>query len=546
MAVQDQSQNQLREIGGVIRRRAAQIALPAVVLLALGYAMSTLVPRKYTAQTGLEVRETTTPIRGQGVDEKTIQRDVSNTTWQITQFERVWRVIKTLEWPEYTALKPAEQYEFVRDTIANIQVWVSPPSANLQGSRLIQIKYSDTEPGRAEQFLNRLRDTFTREVLERYRNDARKALEVLKNEKDRAAALAKQRDEEAAKLKKDSGVSATQQAPGGGRQRDEDPVFTRWSQAQLKYDQTQFQLASAVAALGLLQKQFREAPPEVPELLTYGGVPLEQELALIEKEIADQEELQKGLRPLNSIYMRAEYRIAQLREKEAALKERATAPTSQTTMRPNPLREQLAAKVQQKEIEIEEARGLLAQLELDLKQLRTQQAERVEVFSRIQELDREAAIAAKNYEDATNAYNTQLRVVDLITDAYSNPFEVTELARAPKTPSSPSDAIVIAAGLVLGLGLGLLWALIDEYGRNGFRGVSDATRSLAVPALGIVNQIRTRRERQSRRARGAVVGASTLALAAAIAWVSWSYEHRPEVLGPDLVRALDGARKALR
>jgi hypothetical protein len=133
-----------------------------------------------------------------------------------------------------------------------------------------------------------------------------------------------------------------------------------------------------------------------------------------------------------------------------------------------------------------------------------------------------------------------------LTDALSNPFELTELARAPKNPSSPSDAIVIAAGLLLGLGLGLLWALIDEYGRNGFRGVSDATRSLAVPVLGIVNRIRTRAQMRALRLRGAVVGASTVALALAIAWVSWSYERQPEVLGRPLVEALDGLKKALR
>jgi hypothetical protein len=68
--------------------------------------------------------------------------------------------------------------------------------------------------------------------------------------------------------------------------------------------------------------------------------------------------------------MRAEYRISQLREKEAALKERASAPTSETTMLPNPQRVALAAKIQANELEIEEAKGLKAQLELDLKDLR--------------------------------------------------------------------------------------------------------------------------------------------------------------------------------
>jgi capsular polysaccharide biosynthesis protein len=183
MPLQDQNQNQLREIAQALRRRLWQVLLPGAVFLSLAYALATLMPKTYTAQTTLELRESTIPIGGQGFDATAIQRDVTNTPWQIKQFERVRRVLEKLEWPEYTTLAPMEQAEFVRDTILDIMV--ATPFANpnkIQGSTQIVIAYKNTDPQRAEQFVNRLRDAYTSEVLDRYRTDAKKALEVLRNQ----------------------------------------------------------------------------------------------------------------------------------------------------------------------------------------------------------------------------------------------------------------------------------------------------------------------------------------------------------------------------
>ena len=546
MAGQEPSSNQVADIARVLQRRAGQIVVPAAVVLALGVSLARLMPQKYTATTGIELRETTLPIGGQGFDEKTIQRDVTSTGWQITGFERVRRVIDKLEWPEYVQLSEMAKPEFVRDEIKQIVVSVQP-AKNLQGSSLIRVGYTNADPQRAEQFLNRLRDAYISEVLDRFRNDAKRSLELLRNQMTLAADQAHDRDEEAAKYKKDYGISATQQAPGGGRQRDEDPVFTRLTQAGVRLSDTESQIAADSAGLAALKEQLADEPPEIPSApASFGGLSFDDELEKIEKEIENLRDSQRGYTDKHSTYVGAELKIRKLTQKAAALREKATAPQLQETMKPNPRREALLTQIQQKELALKQAEGLKRQLEKEIEELRAENARRVEIYRQIQELDRKAQVAADDFARISATYLRQKSFVDIINEGVSNPFEVTEQARAPTVPSSPSSGIVTAAAAVLGLGIGLIWALASEFGRNGFRGAADATRGLAIPVLGVVNRILTRSERRSIAVRRAVVAASTGALVAAILWVSWAYDNRPQVLGPDLERAITKLKEKLR
>ncbi|NUP97353.1 MAG: hypothetical protein HUU28_14425, partial [Planctomycetaceae bacterium] len=64
--------------------------------------------------------------------------------------------------------------------------------------------------------------------------------------------------------------------------------------------------------------------------------------------------------------------------------------------------------------------------------------------------------------------------------------------------------------------------------------------------LGVVNRIRTRRERNADYARRLVAGLATLAIVGSILWVSWAFEKRPQLLGPNLVRTMTDLKEALR
>lgn len=547
MALQAQNQNQLMEVATALRRRLGQVLAPAAVLISLGVLASGLMPRKFTAYTALEVRDVPLPFSGQGgMDTTAIVRDVTATPWQIKQYERVRRVIEKLEWPEYTALSPMEQNDFVRKQIDAIGL-TPAGTKNAAGSSLIGISYKCDDPQRAEQFLNRLRDAYTQEVLERYRNDARRNLEVLRNTMSAASDELKKRNEESAKFQKDYAISATQQAPGGGRQRDEDPVYTRLNQSIVRLSDVEAQITADKAAIAALRSQYEAEPLTLADASALGGgISFDDELARIESEIADLRESQRPYKEIATAYQVAERKIRVLEEKASQLRSRATAPELRTLLRPNPRREELVAEIQKRELSLKQAEAQREQLDRDVATLRVQNAERTEIFKELRDLDARATVADENYKKASAAFLQQKRFVDQIMEGTSSPFEIAELARAPTQPSSPSGGIVIAASAVLGLGMGLLWALASEFGRNGFRGVSDAGRALAIPVLGVINQIRTRSERRGDRNRRLVAGLATVALVGSILWISWAFENRPQLLGSGLVRALTDVREALR
>jgi len=545
MAARDN--NPLQEVVQILRRRALQIVLPALVTLSIGLFLGQLWPRTYLAQTSVEVREINAPIATGSADVRAIQRDISNAGWQIKQFERIARVLDKLEWREYReATDPVERAEFVRAVGARIKASVMGGGKQVQGSILFIVSYEDHDPQRAEQFLNQLRQVFVTETLERYRAEASRTLDLLLNQKSLAQRVAAEADAAAATLKKESGVSATQQAPGGGRQRDEDPVFRRKSDAEQQLFQANADLAVKTAEVEQIKKLFDAEPAELPQTRERGGLAFDDEVAAIERAKADQRERQQGLRTDHTVYKNAEYKIRQLDAKLEQLLGVARAPENETRMAPNPARALLAARLSDAELALARERARKARLEADLQQLTLESNERTDVYRRLAELDRQAANASEEVKRAAEAYEKQKAAVEFVKSPFADPFVLAEAARAPKDPISPNAALFVIGGLVIGLAFGLGTSLAAEFGRNGLRNAAEAERIAGAPVLGVVNRIRTRRERRDLFGRRVVVVLSTVAIAASILWTTWAYQNEPQSLGVSLRTALDRFREALQ
>jgi uncharacterized protein involved in exopolysaccharide biosynthesis len=538
-------QSQIQEVLDILRRRLWQIFLPVLVALAIGNAIATLLPRQYEVVTQLELRETNMPTAGEGMVAKGIQRDVASAQYHIKSSERVRRVIEKLEWQDFTSLTPILQFEYLKRIIRNTKVSVVAPK-DRRGSSFIRITYTDSDPQRAEQFCNRLRDAYTSEVVERFRNDARNVRDNYQNQLSIAQQLYRDKEKAAAELKRKHGLSATQQAPGRDGQRSENPVFVRLSAARDQLANVELRLSSDAIAIETLRTQYAEAPREVPEETLTGGIQYEAELTRIEGEIQTARDLQAGLRPAHSKYQAAEERIGELEAQKEALLSRVTDPSSDVRLVLNPRREVLAGQIQDKELSMKQLEAQREQLKTNINDLATQHAELSEIYRQIRELDQEVLVARKNFTDAATKYERNRSFVEQINQPHANPFIVTDEALAPRTHTSPNEAAILAAALFVGLALGLAIAILAEFGHNGFRGVGDITRSMAIPVLGVVNAIVTREEARRRTMRSIAVSFSTLILAAAIYWVTWAYDNSPRLLGSELTRLIDDLRSQFR
>jgi hypothetical protein len=202
--------------------------------------------------------------------------------------------------------------------------------------------------------------------------------------------------------------------------------------------------------------------------------------------------------------------------------------------------------VEDASVEIRQMEAKEDQLSATIEELANTHSELSEIYREIKELDSEVAIARKNYDDISRRFDNSKSFVELINQPAANPFIVSEEAIAPRRHTSPNEALILLIGLVMGLGAGLGMASLAEFGNAGFRGVTDITRAMAVPVLGIVNAIVTSEEKRKRSMRQITVAVSTLVLVAAVLWVTWAYDNSPRLLGTELTRFIDGLKSRLR
>ena len=95
MAVQIETQGQLSEFLEILSRRRWQLALPALLVLALGTALAVLIPKKFLVSTQVEVR-TVSVTSSSG-------REAENAPNQIRAKERIRKVVESLKVPAYLA-----------------------------------------------------------------------------------------------------------------------------------------------------------------------------------------------------------------------------------------------------------------------------------------------------------------------------------------------------------------------------------------------------------------------------------------------------------
>jgi polysaccharide chain length determinant protein (PEP-CTERM system associated) len=100
-------------------------------------------------------------------------------------------------------------------------------------------------------------------------------------------------------------------------------------------------------------------------------------------------------------------------------------------------------------------------------------------------------------------------------------FSVLDPARLPEQPFSPNRPLMLLAGLVAGLTLGLAIAGWLEFRDTSLRSETDITAALQLPMLAVVPVIRTARERRHGRLRLITLSVTGSALALVAAVLMW-------------------------
>jgi uncharacterized protein involved in exopolysaccharide biosynthesis len=535
MAVQIESQGQLQEFLGILKRRKWQVLLPASIVLSLAVAAAVIVPKKYVARTQIELR----PV---GVSIST--KEGSSAVFQLRAIERIQRILKERQNAEFLALSVTEQMEFVTRVQSDIRVTPAPGATGT--SSFVNIEYMDISREWAQDFLSALSKDWIDDVLTRDRHKAADEYEKLDGERKKLQLQLQDLEQKLSDLKGRHNLSATQPPPGSGSARNEDPVYKRMTDAEDQLRIAKLQLDKNNAKLDLLQRQINQMPAMVKQESTTAGASNDAELAEIDKQIKDLREKNRNLKPAASGWTTFKRDLDVLQKQRDETAARKTRSTTEVAFVENPEIAPRRIELAALQLTAAESRTAVKHLEEDVKELQAELDERSDVYLRLNELEGSASRVRASLEDTEKRFNEKQQQSVLLSSPQANPFSITEPVHVGSKPTEPNPWLIISFGLVLGLALGLGIALVAEFSRNCFRSVADISRVMVVPVLGSIGTILTRRQRRITLARRTIVGASSLAFVAAILFVTWAWASHAQFLSQDLRDAIEQLRSKLR
>lgn len=535
MAVQIESQGQLQEFLGILKRRKWQVILPAAIVLAVGIAVAVIVPKKYVARTQIELRPVGVSISA---------KEGNTAVFQLRAVERILRILKERQNPEFLALPVEQQGDFIKRVQSDIKV--TPAAGATSTSTFVNIEYMDVSKEWAVDFLNALSADWITGVLTRDRLKASDERAKIQGERDKLRLKLQTLEGNLSDIKGKSGISATQPAPGSGSTRNEDPVFERLTKAQDELATAKMDVDTNQAKLETLQLQLDAMPATIKKENLVAGASNDAELAEVEKQIADLQTKYGNLKPAASGWPKYQSDLRKLESQREDIRAKKTRSTLEVTPVDNPDIKPKQAEISALQLVLSGRKTTVKHLEADIAQLKAEHEGRQAAYLRLAELEGEASRVRASLEDTEKRYNEKVQQEQYLSGPLADPFQVTEPVNAGAKPTEPNPWLIISFALVLGLGLGLAIALVAEFSRNCFRSVADISRVMVVPVLGSVGTILTRRERRITLARRTVVGLSSAAFVVAILFVTWAWASHAQYISQDLRDAIEHLRSKLR
>ncbi len=535
MAVEVETRGQLQEFLGLLSRRRWQVLLPFAVVLSLGVFIAVVVPKKFVVKTQIELR----PV-GVSVSAK----DAANAPFQIKARERIRKVTQELQNREYLSLPPSEQQEWLEDTSSALKV--TTVQSNLATS-FVNIEYSHVNDGWAVDFLRALRNDWTSDVIQRDRNKIQEESLTLLGARDRLVAQYKFAESELTDLLREYGLSATQPVPGQTAARSEDTEFERLRAAEVDLRKTKDEIEESQVLLAEYQDRLAKLPPKInAEDRVVGGFSNAEEIAKIELQILEAQKKLEPIRPAHSQYDKLQDEVRRLEASRESLKRQTSKGELLQTTRNNPEVQVTQTRIDRltTEIRVNEAKRDRLQKAVDEGSRHVEELQTV--YRDVREKKDAIARLSANVATAEAAYQAKARDVQLLLSPLANPFEITQEVFPPSKPTEPNPLLIISFALVAGLAIGLGIAVVLEYSKNSFRSVGDIGRVMAVPVLGSIQRIVTRRETRLVGVRRIAVGAASLTFIGAVLFVTWAWANDATYLSQDVRDAIEGLRARMK
>ncbi|MCC7172869.1 MAG: hypothetical protein IT459_20640 [Planctomycetes bacterium] len=546
---------QVKRLLAAAGRNRLRILLLGLFGLAMGALIATFVPDLYESRTLLLLRQRELIDDSRllrAISEKPLIQKEQTLENELLSFQWIHDVLRECEWLEYARIKddPKEISDLIHK-IQEKQYFQVAMSTDPAGELLVELKFRWDDPIKARDFVKKARknwinrrDDEHRRYWRKQRDDFEKILqERLLAYQSANNSLQKFESQNRLPLLTDANEQIALKTA----------LLQSRSLARSNVEALTGKVTSIETSLGAVPKTLQTSSTEIenPEF--------QQALGAVAAEQAEYDTLIKsGKSPKHVKVKQQKSRLEEAQKKLVALKDKRFS-TSEKTVNINPAWYEQRKTLDEASAELEAERKRLLDVEQQLVDIQRELDTLPSLIAQRRQLQNDVDQAQVQLNEATNAIQPVRDTVEFIErrsaltlgnaeDALekAGAYSVLEEPVEAKKPTGLPKPVFGLIGLLLGVGIGLAFALVSEMMRTSFSGPDEVAQALRLPVLGAIDSIRTSAEvrREKLVAMAQVVGA-VLVIVSIGAFV-WLLAEHPERLPPGFRKAVDDVRASFK
>lgn len=463
---------------GILKRRGWMIAVPAVLLALVGFALTFVVPPRYVSQTLILVEQQKVPddyVRPVVVEDITAR--LASMKEQILSRSRLEPIIERFNLYGNKKMSMDDRIDEVRKNI-DIKP-IHSEMARTGGLPGFFISYMDPDPHTAQQVCGEIASLFVTANLNARAQTVEGTTEFLKSQlADAKRALDEQDAKLAAFQSKYMGRLPGEEMPNMNMLTSLNTQLDATTQALNRMEQDKSYTESMIAQQQGLSSSGEHA--------SAGPGALEAQLQALENEEAD---LTRRYTDSYPDVVSVRRRIKELQAKIAAQPEAPATPTraSATPSRgDSPAVQQLRAQLRSLEQGIQAKRHDQGLLSTQIRSYQDKISSSPMILEEYKNITRDYQTAQAFYDDLLKKMNESKMATDLERRQQGEQFSVMDQPNLPDSPMFPKRGVFIGAGFMAGFIFGTMLVAWREYRDTVMRSERDVWAFTKLPTLGVI------------------------------------------------------------
>lgn len=464
------------DYGTILKRRWWLIAIPAVILPIIGFAITYVVPPQYVSQTLVLVEQQKVPESYvKPVITEDLDSRLATMKEQILSRSRLAPIIERFGLYANKGLSMDDRIDMARKSIG-----IKPIQSDItRGLPGFFISFTAGDARTAQLVCGEITSLFISENLHVRETSAEGTTDFLKGQLDDAKSKL---DEQAAKLAK------FQETYAGRLPGEEETNMNMMGTLNTQLDATTQALTRMEQDKSYEEAMLAQQQAQNVQTSEHGGVaPAAQQAQL--QELLDQEA------DLTGRYTDDYPDVVAVRRKIKDLKAqmaKAPAPSATASVSTAPSRndspavQQLRAQLRALDMGIAQKKVEQSRVQGELRMYQDRISSSPEVQEEYKNITRDTQTAQQFYDDLLNKIQQSKMATDLERRQQGEQFTLMDEPNLPESPTFPKRGVFVAGGLAAGLALGLLLTALLEYKDTAVRSERDIWAFTKLPTLAVI------------------------------------------------------------